>query len=319
MRKLSALGIVLLVLLWAGAFPAQAYAYFGEDGFAPFWNQDVYTNPAPVDHPFGADATKSAPEKNEVTHLVAPGETLWSLARYYHVDLAQLLAVNEIGDPTRLGVGRELIIPGAGARQPDTYNAISKSYGSSSLSLPGEPTRQSSPQEDGSFHNELNIAGVVSGIMSVESGGNPYSLYDNTTRKSYSFHNLNDYLATGRQLLAAGDDIDMGMMQINSANGVSLQQAANQGFAINWAADYLQKAYMQTGSWYKAIRAYNGGLGGTNLPQTYDYLTKVLRRLQQTEADLLPSAATEVSLLTSPLRSGWIWACQKTGSTTVFA
>ncbi|MGD0857446.1 MAG: LysM peptidoglycan-binding domain-containing protein [Dehalococcoidia bacterium] len=318
MRKLSALGVALLFLLWAGAFPTQAYAYFGEDSFAPFWNQDVSTNPAPVEHPVGNDALKAAPDKTGVTHLVAPRETLWSLARYYHVDLAQLIAVNEIGDPTRLNVGRELIIPGEGAQQPDTCGAISRSYGSSPLPLPGELTRQSSPQVDGSFHNELNIAGVVSGIMSVESGGNPYSLYDNTIKKSYSFHNLNDYLATGRQLLAAGDDIDMGMMQINSANGVSLHQAANRGFAINWAANYLQNAYMQTGSWYTAIRVYNGGLGGTNLPQTYDYLTKVLKRLQQTEACLLSSAATEISLVASPIRSRWLWTCQKAGSIPVF-
>jgi soluble lytic murein transglycosylase-like protein len=95
------------------------------------------------------------------------------------------------------------------------------------------------------------------------------------TGESYSFTDLNDYLATGRQLLSAGHNIDMGLMQINSDNGVDLEQAANPGFAIGWAANYLQQALRQTGSLNTAIRVYNGGPGGAGLPQAYEYLTKV--------------------------------------------
>ena len=56
-------------------------------------------------------------------------------------------------------------------------------------------------------------------------------------------------------------------MQINSANGVSLQEAANKEFAVNWAVNYLQNVYHQTGSWCTAIRAYNGGIGGGTCPR----------------------------------------------------
>ena len=48
-----------------------------------------------------------------------------------------------------------------------------------------------------SLPNGLTVSGVVSGIMSVESDGNPYCLYDNNTKKSYTFNNLNDYMTTG--------------------------------------------------------------------------------------------------------------------------
>jgi soluble lytic murein transglycosylase-like protein len=85
----------------------------------------------------------------------------------------------------------------------------------------------------------------------------------------------------------------MGLMQINSANGVSLEQAVDPGFAINWAASYLQDVVRQTGSLNTAIRAYNGGLGGTELPQTYDYLNRVLKA----EASLPSFAPQQVTMV----------------------
>ena len=127
----------------------------------------------------------------------------------------------------------------------------------------------------------------------MESRCNQYAIFDNETRKSYNFSRMNEYLATGRQLLAAGHDIDMGPMQINSANAVSLEQAVDPGFALNWAANYLQDVYQQTGSLDMAIRAYNGGPGGVYLPQTYVYLTRVLKA----EASLPSSTPKQVTLV----------------------
>lgn len=117
---------------------------------------------------------------------------------------------------------------------------------------------------------------IIAGIMSVESGGNPYSIYDDTASKSYSFKNMQQYLATGQSLLAQRHNLDEGLMQINSGNGVTLQQAANPNFALNWASNYLAKGKTSTGSWNGAIRYYNGGPGGVNLPATAQYLQKVL-------------------------------------------
>lgn len=47
-------------------------------------------------------------------HVVQPGETLYRIARRYGVDPDELADANEIADPTKLAVGRELVIPQRG-------------------------------------------------------------------------------------------------------------------------------------------------------------------------------------------------------------
>ncbi|MCD5401127.1 LysM peptidoglycan-binding domain-containing protein, partial [candidate division NPL-UPA2 bacterium] len=48
-----------------------------------------------------------------VFHIVGRGQTLWRIAKVYEVDLDLLMRTNDISDPTRLGVGQKLFIPGA--------------------------------------------------------------------------------------------------------------------------------------------------------------------------------------------------------------
>jgi LysM repeat protein len=45
--------------------------------------------------------------------VVAPGQTLWRIAKVYGVDLERLAAFNGIVDPTRVDVGMAIRIPGA--------------------------------------------------------------------------------------------------------------------------------------------------------------------------------------------------------------
>jgi LysM repeat protein len=274
MKKFRMLGAALMFFVWAIAFPGQASAYFAEDSFAPFWDQSAPVNQVSAGQPVKAVVPKPAPDGAGLTHTVASGETLWSLARYYHVDLVRLMAVNKIGDPNSIDVGQELIIPGGGT-QPEAGQMADRG---GAMPLPEREDQSPARHFGGSISAcyGLDISRALAGIMRVESRCNPYTIFDNTAWKSYSFHNMEAYRATGRQLLAAGHDIDMGLMQINSANGVSLEQAVDPGFAINWAASYLDDVYRQTGSLDAAIRAYNGGPGGANLPQTYDYLTRVV-------------------------------------------
>jgi lipoprotein NlpD len=48
-----------------------------------------------------------------VTHVVAPGETLYHIATEYGVSVGRLMAANGLSDPRELRVGQMLTIPGA--------------------------------------------------------------------------------------------------------------------------------------------------------------------------------------------------------------
>ena len=48
----------------------------------------------------------------EVVHLVARGETIWSISRSYSITPNDLMKTNGISDPSKLQVGQRLRIPG---------------------------------------------------------------------------------------------------------------------------------------------------------------------------------------------------------------
>ena len=53
-----------------------------------------------------------APATPELTlHVIAPGDTLWVIARRYGTSVEAIMAANEISSPNRLRVGTELVIP----------------------------------------------------------------------------------------------------------------------------------------------------------------------------------------------------------------
>ena len=65
----------------------------------------------------GMGTTKGAPankiEHPGVYHEVKPGQTLWSVARTYGVDVHTLARVNQVSDMAVLQVGQKLYVPGA--------------------------------------------------------------------------------------------------------------------------------------------------------------------------------------------------------------
>ena len=74
-------------------------------------------------------------------HLVAPGETLTAVARRYQTDVATLMRLNAIADPSLIRAGQRLIVPssvagsGAGQSSSDLEIALPAEV------LAGAPTR----------------------------------------------------------------------------------------------------------------------------------------------------------------------------------
>ena len=64
--------------------------------------------------PLPANADPDVPPAGNTVHVVASGDTLWSIAVRYGVSVASLQQANEITDPGRIFVGQRLSIPAAG-------------------------------------------------------------------------------------------------------------------------------------------------------------------------------------------------------------
>jgi LysM repeat protein len=71
-----------------------------------------------------------------ITHVVRPGETLYSIARYYGVDMWAIAYANRIVNPNRIYVGQRLIIPTGGTtgtihivQRGETLTRIALRYG----------------------------------------------------------------------------------------------------------------------------------------------------------------------------------------------
>ncbi|MEQ6120402.1 LysM peptidoglycan-binding domain-containing protein [Reichenbachiella sp. MALMAid0571] len=62
-----------------------------------------------------SDETKSEPEKSPRKHIVAKGETLYSISRLYNVELSGLMDVNGVNGA--ISIGQELLIPEGGEQK----------------------------------------------------------------------------------------------------------------------------------------------------------------------------------------------------------
>lgn len=56
----------------------------------------------------------------EIIHIVQPGQTLFSIARFYGVDMGALARANNIVNPSRIYIGQRLVIPAKSVTPPAT-------------------------------------------------------------------------------------------------------------------------------------------------------------------------------------------------------
>lgn len=85
-----------------------------------------------------AKTSRSAPARSRpatVTHVVASGDTLWSIAVRYGTTVGAIVRENNLANPDTLALGQRLRIPGVQARRP----AVSPSTAAPSSAAPARP------------------------------------------------------------------------------------------------------------------------------------------------------------------------------------
>jgi type IV secretion system protein VirB1 len=93
----------------------------------------------------------------------------------------------------------------------------------------------------------LAPVGILEAVARTESGLDPWVLHDNTTGASIRPNALNEAQMDAKQLVSHGDSVDIGLMQINSANlpalGISATNALDPCVSLTGGAAVLKAAY----------------------------------------------------------------------------
>lgn len=148
-------GLVLLLLVGCtgsraasrsetlGAEPAAAARPSSAPGAAA-----AAGKPAPL--PIALRPAHAEPELLSVRHVVAPGETLFRIARAYGVTVEELAAVNGIKDARSLAVGQELLVPTVAAEESHSEPELGNAPGGPRVVDRGDlPPRPRAPSDSG--------------------------------------------------------------------------------------------------------------------------------------------------------------------------
>ena len=112
---------------------------------------------------------------------------------------------------------------------------------------------------------------TMAAVVSVESGGNPLALHDNTQNRSYETADMAQAVAWASELISRGDSVDMGLSQINSTNlprlGVSVRGIFDPCNNLRAGATILSGDYASASAHFgpgqfalrRALSAYNSG------------------------------------------------------------
>jgi murein DD-endopeptidase MepM/ murein hydrolase activator NlpD len=163
----------------------------------------------------------SGPQRS-VTHVVAPGDTVYHIANEYGVSVGRLMAANGLSDPRELRVGQVLTIPGA-------YRAVSLGTASSGVHrYMGErasrqflwPVQQGVVSSgfgirNGAMHSGVDIAAPVGTPVLAADGGvvifsGTLHGYGNTVIIRHDDDYATVYGHNARNLVSEGARVDRG-------------------------------------------------------------------------------------------------------------
>lgn len=104
---------------------------------------------------------------------------------------------------------------------------------------------------------------TMAAVVKQESGGAPWVVNNNTTRKSLAHPSKAAAVAAAMVAIGRGESVDMGLAQINSKNlpalGLSVEQVFDPCTNIAAGASILTAGYKKAGSLSGALGIYNTG------------------------------------------------------------
>jgi type IV secretion system protein VirB1 len=114
---------------------------------------------------------------------------------------------------------------------------------------------------------------TMAAVVKQESGGQPWVVNNNTTRKSMAFTSKASAVAAAMAAVGRGESVDMGLAQINNKNlpalGLTVQQVFDPCTNIEAGAKILAAGYSRAGSLGGALSMYNTGRSDSKIGATY--------------------------------------------------
>lgn len=152
-----------------------------------------------------------------------------------------------------------------------------------------------------------NVAvSTLAAVVGAESGFEPWSLHDNTVQLDGVPQSAADAASIATRLIAVGHSVDIGLMQVNSANlpalGLTVEQALDPCRSIAAGAAILTENYSggethaaQQAALRVAISRYNTGDDERGFANGY------VRKVELSNARVVPALDLEPGVTTSPL------------------
>lgn len=150
---------------------------------------------------------------------------------------------------------------------------------------------------------------TLAALAKTESKFEPLTIFDNTARRSYRYSVQRDAIKSAEELITRRHSIDIGLMQINSANirrlGMTLRTAFDPCRSISGAASILSRNYNSIrksaspqAALLNAISMYNTGSSVKGFRNGY------VKKVQAAATRLLPASEMSAAAVESSIAQG---------------